>query len=91
MMREQTEAMDKMIEEMERSYFKTDTFEAIGKGNDYEFQILSFMGEAAHGLTVANTIAIDSKNDIPQVLKDELSLLTDQCSALKEKIRNHKN
>lgn len=88
-MSEQTKTTEEIMDEMERSYFKTDIFEAIGKGDDYKFQILAFMGDATHGLIVANTIATSSDNDIPQELKDELKRLASECSELKDKIRNH--
>lgn len=89
-MNEQTKTPEEIMDEMERSYFKTAKFEAIGKGDDYKFQVLSFMGEATHGLIVANTIATSSDNDIPQELRDELNRLANECSELKDKIRNHK-
>lgn len=81
------QSADEMIKEMEMNYFQTAKFEAIGKGDDYLFQVLCFMGEAVDKLTVANTIAIDSRNDIPQKLKDELSLLVSKCDKLKDKFR----
>lgn len=76
-----------MMDEMERAVLKTDQFEAIGKGDDFVFQILSFMGEGTHALTVANTIATNSENEVPQELKDELARLATACGELKNKIR----
>lgn len=82
-------SQDEIMDEMERSYFETDKFEAIGKGNDYNFQILSFLGTATHNLIVANTISKSVGELIPKELEDELSSIISRCSELKEKIRNH--
>lgn len=39
--------------------FKVDQFEKIGKGQDYEFQIICFLQTAASELSLARTITVE--------------------------------
>lgn len=90
MMSEKTKTMEEIMDEMERNYFETDKFEAIGMGEDYHFQVLSFIGEATHKLIVANTIIDSTGLDIPKEVVAELSDVISNISALKDKIRSIK-
>lgn len=90
MMSENTQTIEEIMDEMERNYFETDKFEAIGKGEDYHFQVLSFIGEATHKLNVANAIIDSTDLNIPEEIVAKLSDVINNLSALKDQIRNIK-
>lgn len=88
MMSEKTQTMEEIMDEMERNYFEADKFEAIGKGEDYHFQVLSFIGEATHKLNVANAIIDSTDLNIPKELVAYLSDVSNNLSDIKDKIRS---
>jgi hypothetical protein len=75
------------VQEQERELFRTEKFEAIGKGNDYIFQTLAFIGQGSQQLSLATTI-LSELNDVPRELKEELKAIQSQLHEFKEKLRD---
>lgn len=77
---------DDFIRDIEKELFKVDTFEAIGKGDDYKFQALAFAGNGSHQLSLATTILSDLV-EVPEELKAELKSIQNQLNDFKDKLR----
>ena len=77
---------DKWADEQSRKILRTEHFESMGKGKDYIFQSLVFMGEASQGLSLASTV-LRELEEVPEDLKANLHSIQNQLHDLKEHIR----
>ncbi len=87
---EQNEAVVKWMIERENTLFDVDNFKRLGKDNDFNFQVLVFMGRASQQMSLGYTIAYEL-DEIPQAIKSEMLEVATRYHELQSQIRELSN
>lgn len=76
------------VTERENELFEKEKFVSMGKGDDYNFQALAFVGKGSQQLSLATTV-LRKLDEVPVELKEELKSIQHQLSNFSEKLRKY--
>lgn len=85
---QEEQEFEECLKEQKRFIFQTDKFEALGKGDDYVFQALAFLGETTNNLALARTV-IANEPSVPKDLKMKLKDYQQVLWELQDQLREY--